>query len=188
MTQITLTPQLQQALAASAADDSEKALELLTLACAATPAEPLPHFLLGAELAQVKRYDEAEAAYATAVALSPGFHIARFELGTLQMVLSRPATALVTWQPLLELPEGEPLRLFVLGYTAYFQDRFDDALGLFHRGMAANQVNAALNGNIRQVIERVEAAKAEAHAAPALPETASEHVLLDGYRRQGSVS
>jgi tetratricopeptide (TPR) repeat protein len=180
---------LDQALQASAADDAQRAIELFRLACTNAPSDPVPYFLLGAELAQARHYADAEDAYASAVALAPRFAIARYELGTLQFTSSRVPVALVTWQPLMDLPEGDPLKLFVQGYGALAQDRLQEALGFFRDGIAANQSNAALNANIRMLIEEIEKA-ARVDNAPtsnAPQETAGAHVLLDAYRRQGSM-
>jgi tetratricopeptide (TPR) repeat protein len=146
---------MQQAISASQANDSDTALNLLEQASREEPASPLPHFLTGAELAQLGRMAEAEAAYARAVVLAPDFSIARFELGVLQFVTTRPAIALVTWQPLLELPDTDPLKLFVLGYAELMQDAFDGALRYFEQGMVANTTNPALNGNIRLLIAEI---------------------------------
>jgi tetratricopeptide (TPR) repeat protein len=178
---------LDRALHASAADDMERAIELFRLACASAPSDPVPHFLLGAELAQAHYYADAEDAYAGAVALAPGFAIARYELGTLQFTSSRAAVALVTWQPLMALPDGDPLKLFVQGYAALAQDLFQEAIGFFRDGIAANEGNAALNANIRMLIDQIDKA-ACAGSAPspnASEEAAGAHVLLDAYRRQG---
>jgi tetratricopeptide (TPR) repeat protein len=179
---------LEQALAASAADNAEEAIELFGRACALAPSEPVPYFLLGAEFAEARRYPEAEAAYSAAVALAPGFAIARYELGTLQFVLLRVDAAFVTWRPLLDLAQGDPLKLFVQGYAALTRDLLEEALDFFQQGIAANRANAALNANIRQVIARIELAKSNAAPAGTVDgKIVTSHVLLDGYRRQGSL-
>ena len=75
-----LPPLMQQAIRASQANDSATALSLFEQASQEEPGSPLPHFLMGAELAQLGKMAEAEAAYARAVILAPEFAIARFEL------------------------------------------------------------------------------------------------------------
>jgi Flp pilus assembly protein TadD len=176
-----LATTLEEALAASAAGRIDDALSLLRRACAVAPGDATPQFLLGAELAQAGRYEDAENHYAAAVSLAPSLAIARFELGVLQFTSGRPAVALVTWQPLLELPAGDPLRLFASGYVALAQDRFQDAQRLFVEGMAANTANPPLNANIRIVLERLR----ELQPQPAAQDTTQAHVLLAGYRNQG---
>lgn len=151
----SLSPLLQQALAASQGNDSVTAMELLKQACQEEPASAWPHFLLGAELAQSGRYQEAETSYANAVLLAPTLNIARYELGTLQFTSGRASLALVTWQQLLSLPDADPLKLFALGYTELANDSFINAVDYFQRGIAANSVNAPLNGNIQLLIDRI---------------------------------
>lgn len=68
-----LSPLMQQAIAASQANDSQTALNLFTQACREEQSSAWPHFLLGAELAQLGRIAEAETAYANAVIMAPTF-------------------------------------------------------------------------------------------------------------------
>jgi tetratricopeptide (TPR) repeat protein len=87
---------IQEGLAASQADRTDDALALFHQAAEHTPASGLPHFLIGAELAQLGRMDEAEAAYANAVLLAPDLLMARYQLGLIQFTSARAALALVT--------------------------------------------------------------------------------------------
>ncbi|HWW08334.1 tetratricopeptide repeat protein [Collimonas sp.] len=182
-----LPPLMQQAISASQAKDSDTALSLFQQASQAEPGSPLPHFLMGAELAQLERMTEAEAAYARAVILAPDFSIARFELGVLQFVTARPAIALVTWQALLELPDTDPLKLFVLGYAKLMQDAFDDAQHYFEQGIAANTTNPALNGNIQLLIAEIHRTRGTQAPAtekmPAQEEPGDNHFLLSNYNQ-----
>lgn len=159
----------------------EEALTLLQQAAQDHPTSPWPPFLLGAELAEERRYQEAETAYATAVTLDPQFAIARFELGVLQLTSGRPAVALVTWQALLALPEDDPLHLFVRGYAALVRDAFGEALHYFHAGMAANTANPPLNTNINLLVQKIEALQ-QAQAEPEQQESDDIlHFLLNTY-------
>jgi tetratricopeptide (TPR) repeat protein len=186
-----LHPLVQQAINASQADDSVTALNLLEQASKEQPDSPLPHFLAGAELAQLGRMAEAEAAYARAVVLAPDFSIARFELGVLQFVTTRPAIALVTWQPLLTLPDTDPLKLFALGYADLMQDAFDGALHYFELGMTANTTNAALNGNIQLLIAEIHRTRGTPAPDPTAAsektadqeESSDNHFLLSNYNQ-----
>lgn len=186
-----LHPLMQQAISASQANDSDTALSLLEQASREEPASPLPHFLTGAELAQLGRMAEAEAAYARAVVLAPDFSIARFELGVLQFVTTRPAIALVTWQPLLELLDTDPLKLFALGYAELMRDAFDGALHYFEQGIVANTTNPALNGNIQLLIAEIHKtrgtpvpnATAIAEKIADQEETSDNHFLLSNYNQ-----
>lgn len=184
---MTLVPELnerlRQALASGAAGDTDNTIALLRQAMAEEPASPLPHFLLGAEYAQTGRIDEALRAYAAATVLAPGFHIARYQMGLLQMTSGNVALALVTWQPLFGLAPDQPLRAFVHGFAALVNDRFAEALGHFREGMSLNTDNAPLNADIQLVIDRIEALPPaqppDASAEPA--EEDASHVLLSNY-------
>lgn len=189
-----LSPLVKQALAASAEQDCDTALHLFARAIQEEPPSAVPHFLMGAELAQLGRMAEAETAYANAVLLAPEAAIIRFELGALQFTSARPAVALLTWQPLLALPDTDPLKLFVRGYTALAQDAFDDALNCFQAGIEANQVNAPLNGNIQLLIDeilRLRATQAgpswtdDTPAASSQEESEQMHFLLANYKNHG---
>lgn len=187
-----LSPVLQKALAASAANDSDLAISLFLEAAQQEPNSAVPQFLLGAELAQLGRIAEAEAAYANSVLIAPGWSIARFELGTLQFTSGRAAIALLTWQPLLDLPASDPLRLFVDGYAALARDEFDEALGYFQNGIAANQINPPLNSNIQLLIDEINRIRAtrnppdaDTDVAVSEEENADSHFLISNYQNQG---
>jgi len=181
-----LSPLLQQALAASQGNDSVTAMELLKQACQEEPTSAWPHFLLGAELAQSGRYQEAETSYANAVLLAPTLNIARYELGTLQFTSGRASLALVTWQPLLNLSDTDPLKLFALGYTELANDSFINAVDYFQRGMTANTVNAPLNSNIQLLIDRIlplMQPPIEQNRGEETQANNTEHFLLSAYNK-----
>src|SRR5450830_1179723 len=161
-------------------------MELLKQACQEEPTSAWPHFLLGAELAQSGRYQEAETSYANAVLLAPTLNIARYELGTLQFTSGRASLAFLTWQPLLNLPETDPLKLFALGYTELANDSFINAVDYFQRGMAANTLNAPLNGNIQLLIDRIlplMQPPIEQNRGEETQANNTEHFLLSAYNK-----
>lgn len=179
---------LKQAMAASAQGDGETAVRLFREAVDEQPGFAVPPFLLGAEFAQMGRIEEAIQAFAAALLLAPEMHVARYQLGLLQYTSGHAALALVTWQPLTQLPQAHPLREFVFGFAALAEDRFADAITRFRAGQALNTDNAPLNGDIQMVIDRIEAlvrSNAEQSAA-AVPEEGADadasHVLLSNYR------
>lgn len=171
---------MQQALLASQDDDAASAIELLTQARKEDPGSAWACFLLGAQLAQSGRYDEAEIEYANAVLLAPELTIARYELGTLQFTSGRAAVALIiSWQPLLSLPEEHYLNQFVRGYAALVRDDLAEACARFEQGVAANTDNLPLNGNIQLLLGRIRAATLSAPSGQA--EAVNEHFLLSSY-------
>jgi tetratricopeptide (TPR) repeat protein len=167
-------------VAASREGRTEAALTLFAEAGALAPASGLPHFLIASEHASAGQMDAAEAAFANAVLLAPGFTLARYQLGLLQFSSQRAAVALLTWQPLFELPEADPLVHFVRGFAALAQDHFDEALGHYRAGMERNTTNPALSADIAKVVEQVERLLA---AAQEPQESPASHVLLSGYGR-----
>lgn len=181
---------VQAGLDASKRDDVEDALRAWQAAAAVDPAAALPHFLMGAEYAQARRIGEAEAAYANAVLLAPGFEIARYQLGLLQFTSGRAAIAQVTWEPLFRLPDGHPIRDFVRGFAALARDDFDAALACFEAGIAANRSNAAMNADMVEVVSSIRRRREPLDQAPTggdEPVSDDAHVLLGAYRRQGSM-
>lgn len=180
---------MSQGMAASQANDGAQAVEWFQKASAAEPAAGLPQFLLGAELASMGNMDQAEAAFANATRLAPDFPMARYQLGLLQFSSGRAAIALLTWQPLLHLPDSDPLPHFVKGFAALAHDRFDQALRHYEQGLTLNTTNDALSGDIEKVIAGIKAlAPNTAPAADGPGERGAEsdtHVLLANYQQQG---
>lgn len=168
-----------QAWAASQADDATTAIRLWSEACRCEPSVAVPHLLIGAELAQCGRVDEAEAAFAHAALLSPDLLIARFQLGLLQFTSGRIGMAMLSWQPLLATDGDGPFGLFVQGFAALARDDFTAALTAFEAGIERNVDNAPLNADIRQVIDRI-----RGRVEPATP-AGDEHVLLANYQQHG---
>ena len=131
---------------------------LLEQASREHPADPRPLLLAAADFIQAKEIDRAEAAYLLALQRAPNFAIARFQLGLLQMTCNRPAAALVTWGPLEQLEEKDPLRLFARGLAALAQGRPDLAKVWLAEGIAVNTVNPPLNRDMQKVFDQIEAA------------------------------
>lgn len=172
---------LQEGLAASRSDQTEAALALFARASESDPSSGLPHFLIGSEQASAGNFQAAELSFACAVLLAPSFPLARYQLGLLQFSSQRAPLALLTWQPLFQLPEGDALHHFVRGFGALAQDAFDEALRHFRRGLDCRPANPALCADILQVIDAVE------RLGRAQPESAdgpvADHVLLSAYAR-----
>jgi tetratricopeptide (TPR) repeat protein len=167
---------LAEGLAASRDQRTEAALDFFAQASALRPASGVPHFLIGSEHASAGRMDEAETAFANAVLLAPEFALARYQLGLLHFSSQRAALALVTWQPLFDLPATDPFGHFVRGFAALAQDAFAEALQHLQRGLACDAGNPAVAEDIRKVVVAVEALAARSEPAPD-----AVHVLLAGY-------
>ena len=179
---------LSKAMAESQADHSAQAIEWFAKASVARPTAGLPQFMLGAEYAAIGDIDRAEVAFANATRLAPDFPLARYQLGLLQFSSGRAAIALLTWQPLLQLPDTDPLPHFVKGFGALAQDRFDEALAHYRQGLVLNTTNQALSGDIEKVIAGIQALNHGASPAPAEADadaSSETHVLLANYQQQG---
>lgn len=148
---------ISRGVEASQSNDGARAIELFVKASELRPLAGLPHFLRGSEYAALGQLDHAEAAFANATLLEPEFHLARYQLGLLQFSSGRAAMALLTWRPLLVLPETDPLPHFIDGFASLAQDRFDEALTHYRRGLALNAANPALSKDIDMVIARIRA-------------------------------
>ena len=81
--------------------------------------------------------------------------IARFQLGFFLLTSGDPGEALSVWGPLALLPDGNYLRLFVGGLTHLIKDEFADAVQLLREGIAANDENPALNGDMALIVDQV---------------------------------
>ena len=182
---------VQQALAASQADDAATAVTLFRRAIDADPGVASTHMLLGAELAQAGRDAEAESAYAAALWVAPTLHVARFQLGLLQLCGARAMAALLTWQPLFALPEGHALRSAVQGIAALLAGDPQGAVRQLREAIAHCQDNPPLAGDLARIVAALgEAPQASATvSAPASASTSesatassSAHVLLANYR------
>jgi len=183
---------MASAMTASQANDAARAIEGFQRASAAQPSSALPQFMLGAEFAALGDMVQAETALANATRLAPDFPMARYQLGLLQFSSGRAAVALLTWQPLLELPPTDPLPHFVSGFAALAQDRFDEALAHYKDGLALNMTNAALSSDIEKVIggiraltARPDAPEAATHGTSDAPDESAAHILLANYQQQG---
>jgi len=153
---------------------------------AADPTWGIPHFLMGSHHAARGDIEQAELSFSNAVLLSPDFPMARYQLGTLQFSSGRAAAALVSWQPLLDLPGDSPLPHFVRAYAALAQDDFDSAVLHYEEGLGKNTENAALSEDIRKILARIASVKTAAQDSS--PESTPEdpgmgHVLLSNYQR-----
>jgi tetratricopeptide (TPR) repeat protein len=154
MTELCGDDELQELMAAIASDDSDEIAQI-DRALARYPDDPRLHFLRGSVLAGIGRPIEALASLKAAVALAPGFDIARFQLGFFQLTSGEAADALGTWGPLALLPDGHYLRLFVTGLTHLIRDEFAETIATLTAGIAANQENPPLNRDMQLIIDKV---------------------------------
>lgn len=171
-------------------DDAERSL---VQASQLDPASAVPHFLLGANFAQVKQNDLAEASFIACLARAPGLAIARFQLGLLQLTNGRAAAAQATWEPLLASPERGFLECFTRGFVAILGGDKAGAQELIEEGIRLNVENPTLNKDMLGVLARLENVEevasstkrmersAEGTVATSQAEESSAHFLLSTY-------
>lgn len=171
---------VDEGLAASRQDRRDTALARFARARELDPASGVPHFLIASEHASAGDFAAAELAFANAVLLAPDFALARYQLGLLQFSSHRAPVALLTWQPLLALPESDALLHFVRGFVALSQDAFEECLRHFRTGLACPAANPAVCSDVQQLIDAI----GKLHDTPAVDADAgTQHVLLSGYAR-----
>jgi tetratricopeptide (TPR) repeat protein len=173
-------------LDASQAGDAEAALHLFARACAADPGSATPHFLMGSEYAALGEVQKAETALANAVVLAPALHIARYQLGLLQFSCGHASMAFVSWGPLFDLDESQPLLHFVRGFGALAQDDLAAAEAHFEAGLLRNHDNPPLSADVRKIVDGIRLAGA-AGGLDAKPVEAAEHVLISNYGKFGTL-
>lgn len=141
---------LMSALAAGTNDAFER-LEALT---SQYSGDARLHFLRGSLLIGAGRAIEAHAALSEAVALAPDYALARFQLGFFELTSGEPARAQRTWEPLdAQLAPDHYLIRFANGLRHLIEDRFEAAIAELEAGIAANDENLPLSGDMQLVIE-----------------------------------
>lgn len=134
------------------------------------PKDARLHFLRGSVLAGERRYEDGMAAIGQALALEPGYDIARFQLGFLQFTSGDPTSASRTWEPFMQADDGDPLRLFSEGLMALTTDDVSTALDKLDRGVRNNTENAALNRDMSLLVAELRRQRGD-DAAEATSET-----------------
>lgn len=168
------------ALQSSRAQRPDQALSYLKLAVRQAPDDGELHYLLGAEHAQLGMYDRAAEEMAHALALAPGMHTARLQLGLLYLTQAQVAASADTLAPLTELSENDCFRHFALGLLDLMHDRFPECRLALGRGIALNILNEPLNADMRKIIDALPPPDSATPPSPADPE---ENVWLSAYKQ-----
>lgn len=131
-------------------------------------------YLLGVELAQQRRYDEAVLELSAAVALNPLLHTARLQLGLLHLTMAQTHHASAVLAPLESLDDNAALKHFKRGLEALAADDLGGARAALERGMQLNVENAPLNADMKLIVDRIDAAL-QANAAGEQPAAGAEN-------------
>ena len=155
------------------------------------PFDPRLHFLNGSVLAGLQRYDESRGAMARAIEIAPDYALARFQLGFLDLTSGRAVDAIGVWQPLFNLSEEEPLRIFAEGLTNLVGDNFAEARRLLLKGIELNTDNPMISTDMQLILDEIKDGVPQSAGAPtADPSTPSSaaHMLLQQYELKDSVN
>lgn len=160
-------------------DDDDRGLIQIELLLVDFPADPRIHFLRGSVLAGRQLYAEGREAMAKAVEIAPGYEIARFQLGFLELTSGDPGAATATWAPLHDLEPDHYLRRFVTGLEHLARDEFPEAISALRDGIARNPENPLMSTDMQRIIEEVEAKLGDQEAKE--EPVSSAHLLLQQY-------
>lgn len=170
---------LHLAIHASQENNHHAALNYLNQALQNDPNNPAIRYFLAAEHAELGLFERACSGMEEALALDPSMDVARFQLGLLYLQLQRTDEARNTFSALHSQTYEESLQAFAEGYLRLLDEKAEDAIELFERGLA-NCENPALKGDMTRVLASL---KSDDTAAPA--EVSSEPdtpVFLGAYR------
>lgn len=150
----TCSDEIVAELLAVAQHDTQSSIAAIEAALQEYPDDARLHFLRGSMLIGEKRFIAAHSALSTAIRLNPGLDIARFQLGFFELTSGEADAAMVTWQPLKDLPATSYLRQFVDGLEHLIADRFEHCVEALRGGIASNQENLPLNNDMELIIAR----------------------------------
>ena len=170
------------------ADNHEHAIDYLKRILEISDDNGKAYYLLGAIHAEIGMYDRATEEMTRAVELEPDLPTAHFQLGLLHITSGRIDQAEQAWRPLDKLGESDPLFLFKRGMLHLVTDKFDACIDDLNKGIILNNLNEALNNDMRNIIAKAEQAR-DMSSSPS--ETAEEHprgdnghhILLSAYQR-----
>lgn len=161
--------------------DETQGFIILDRLISAHPGDSRLYFLRGSVLAGLGRIDEALESMTRAVEITPGYDVARFQLGFLHLTSGNPVTAEQTWAPLLiHLAPGHCLSLFVQGLSHLIRDEFEATLTNLKDGISRNTELPQMNSDMQLIIDKVEALLAPQDPADA--STSATHLLLQQYK------
>jgi hypothetical protein len=119
------------------------------------PFDPRLHFLQGSVLAGLQQYKEGRSAMARAIEIAPGFELARFQLGFLQLTSGLAADATATWEPFSELDEDAPFRILTEGLNCLSRDEFVECDRLLRLGMQLNTEHPLINNDMQLLLDEI---------------------------------
>jgi tetratricopeptide (TPR) repeat protein len=167
--------------------DSTAAVARLEEAASRGDASARACYLLGAQYAQMNRFDDAAHQFDRAVALNPALSVARFQHGLLALTMGDAPESTRILSPLLQLGEIDPFTHFAAGLLHLVRNEFANALACLERGIVLNAANPPLNADMRKLMDRIHStiATAAAEENEGTTSNATPHVLLSAYTGKG---
>lgn len=174
-----------EALMTALAGDADAGFAQLESLVSQYPGDARLHFLRGSLLIGAARAIEAHAALSEAVRLAPDYALARFQLGFFELTSGEPVRARRTWEPLdAQLAPEHYLIRFANGLRALIEDRFDAAVEELEAGIAANDENIPLNGDMQLIIAEC---RKQLGTSDAAGEASAASVLLGQFAPPGTM-
>lgn len=137
--------------------DGPKGMDRLSAAMERYPDDPRLPFLKGSLLAGKGDYASAHSHMLRAVEIAPGYRIARFQLGLLELSSGDAEKAGETWAPLAaEMPQ-DSLSLFARGLQHMARDEFAPAAELLESGLEANHEHPAVGRDMAGLLSEIRA-------------------------------
>jgi Flp pilus assembly protein TadD len=154
---------LLQARTAIDKNDFSAALDPLQKYIAQRPDEPYAHFQLGYAYSGLKRWEEAKAEFARAIALDPKMAPAHLNLG-LVLIDRDPVAAAQSFQRAAELQPGESRPRFLAGYALERAGKFTEAIAEYRSALGLSPQDYEVHFALGRVLLRTgSAADAEEH-------------------------
>lgn len=168
----------------------EQGLAKIAVLLSQYPADPRLHFLQGSVHAGQQRYEEGRQAMRHAIAIAPGYELARFQLGFLELTSGLATEAIDTWLPFADLPAESPFRLLSAGLGCLARDDFEECDRLLRLGIAANNEHPLINGDMQLILDEISGKLAPpvAHEQAAAPPASAAHQLLQQFELKDSAS
>ncbi|WP_250516353.1 tetratricopeptide repeat protein [Caballeronia sp. INDeC2] len=141
------------------------------------PGDPRLHFLRGAVLASLARYDEAQYDLQRCITIDPLIYVSWFMLGFIQLLHGQLEEARRYWAKLSELPSDDTLRSLAHGLDLLVEDQFERARTELNATLDSNVRYPELNSFIKNLLTSVETRNDT--SAPV--ELGEQHFLMTGY-------
>lgn len=147
---------LQSVIALAARNDDEGAIALIDQLFRRYEDARLL-FLKGSILAGMQRYDEGRREMHAALALSPTYDLARFQLGFLEFTSGFPEEAARIWAPFGDKGEGDAFRQLSAGLNSLGEDRWQEAEARLTLGMSLNVDHPLINNDMQLILDEMRA-------------------------------